>query len=156
MRGWIQYKWKWWKDMYEFNELGALNWFCEVTLCVVVVPPDRRVCTCLSRAILSHSRSCLLALSCRSSFLICSTCQAESRHCHCYAPTHSDDNYYETLSESHLGTTETTVLLSESKMLNNSGVTAERALVNWWAGFSCLAALHCLLIFMSSLSDRRL
>lgn len=30
--------------------------------------------TCLSREILSHSKSCLTALSCRSSFLICSIC----------------------------------------------------------------------------------
>lgn len=76
-------------------------------------PPDRRVCTCLSRAILSPSRSCLLALSCRSSFLICSTCQAESRYCHRYAPKQSDDNYYQTLCL----TTETTAAPSDAKCL---------------------------------------
>lgn len=67
-----------------WNELAdASSWLWCVIVCIA--PPDRRVCTCLSRAILSHSRSCLLALSCRSSFLICSTCQAESRHRHRYS-----------------------------------------------------------------------
>lgn len=64
----------------------SLKDFSQIDCCCF--PPDRKggrsgqtraVCTCLSRVILSHSRSCLPALSCRSSFLICSTCQPERR-----------------------------------------------------------------------------
>lgn len=43
--------------------------------------PDRYF-TCLSNEVLSHSRSCLAALSCRSSFLICSNCQWKQKWSH--------------------------------------------------------------------------
>lgn len=98
------------------------------TVCICFPPLDRRVCTCLSRAILSHSRSCLLALSCRSSFLICSTCQAESRHCHRCSPTQSDDNLFfrhrVSLSDRNHCSAQWV------KMLNNRTVNAQSATVN--------------------------
>lgn len=81
-------------------DVCTCTWDSTQMLCSCLAP-DRRVCTCLSRAILSHSRSCLLALSCRSSFLICSTCQAEPRHCHLFAPTQSDDNYNRNRCSAH-------------------------------------------------------
>lgn len=113
----------------EWNDSAdALLQVCRVTLCVLVFPPDRRVCTCLSRAILSHSRSCLLALSCRSSFLICSTCQAESRHCHRYSSTQSDDNlffrHWVSLSDRNRCGAQWV------KTLNNRTVNAQSATVN--------------------------
>lgn len=118
----------WWKD--KWNE-------CVFWTESVAVILQTGVCTCLSRAILSHSRSCLLALSCRSSFLICSTCQAESRHCHRYSPTQSDNGYDQTLT--HSRNPRNTYW---AKMLNNRKVNAVWALLNWWAGFPCLTAFH--------------
>lgn len=120
----------------ENDEKTWMKWFgwcfaaslsCD-SVCICFPPPDRRVCTCLSRAILSHSRSCLLALSCRSSFLICSTCQAESRHCHRYGPTQSDDNlffrHWVSLSDRNRCGAQWV------KTLNNRTVNAQSATVN--------------------------
>lgn len=84
----------WWKkgqDQTIMKTRCGWNEWADALLCIYL-PSDSRACTCLSRAILSHSRSCLLALSCRSSFLICSTCQVESRHCHGYSRTQPEHN----------------------------------------------------------------
>lgn len=110
---------------------------CGVLL-FIYFPSDGRVCTCLSRAILSHSRSCLLALSCRSSFLICSTCQAESRHRHRYS---LNTPWWQLLADTQSRSwTETTKSCSarQIKMLKNTRINYLKG----QTGFSCLTAFH--------------
>lgn len=71
---WRRIQWRWWLTFSCMIELFVEGFLCDLLSSFFFSVMGEWSLTCLSRLLLSHSRSCLAALSCTSSFLIWSSC----------------------------------------------------------------------------------